>query len=249
QRRQDLREPARQPARALPGDRPGRAGQRQDRQEGAAADCAGGAQRGGRPQVGQALRVGPHRDHPAAALAASGHAAPDHQRAQPAGVLRTPAGHPAAGPIATSASCTAESLVSAEPSLLGPREEQRWLLQYLPLVKRIVSQLSLQASSALDREDMEQIGLLGLLDSLRRYGQPDEGFARFAGLRVRGAILDELRRQDWRPRGVRQQTHKLRDAVRELTRSLGREPTDEEILAHTGLSEEAYQGYLVDLSC
>src|SRR5690606_36384503 len=57
------------------------------------------------------------------------------------------------------------------------------------------------------------------------------------------------RRQDWRPRGVRQQTHKLRDAVRELTRSLGREPTDEEILAHTGLSEEAYQGYLVDLSC
>lgn len=147
------------------------------------------------------------------------------------------------------ASCAAESLVPAEPSLLGPREEQRWLLQYLPLVKRIVSQLSLQASSVLDREDMEQIGLLGLLDSLRRYGQPDEGFARFAGLRVRGAILDELRRQDWRPRGVRQQTHKLRDAVRELTRSLGREPTDEEILAHTGLSEETYQGYLVDLSC
>src|SRR5690606_21958205 len=135
------------------------------------------------------------------------------------------------------ASCAAEPLVPAEPSLLGPREEQRWLLQYLPLVKRIVSQLSLQASPALDREDMEPIG------------QPDDGFARFAGLRVRGAILDELRRQDWRPRGVRQQTHKLRDAVRELTRSLGREPTDEEILAHTGLSEEAYQGYLVDLSC
>lgn len=147
------------------------------------------------------------------------------------------------------ASCAAGVLPHTEPALLGAQEEQRWLLQYLPLVKRIVSQLALQASSVLDREDMEQIGLLGLLDSLRRYGQPDEGFARFASLRVRGAILDELRRQDWRPRGVRQQTHKLRDAVRELTRSLGREPTDEEILGHTGLSEEAYQSFLVDLSC
>ena len=147
-------------------------------------------------------------------------------------------------------SCAAEPLLRSEPPvLLAPQDEQRWLLRYLPLVKRIVSQLSLQASSALDREDMEQIGLLGLLDSLRRYGQPDEAFPRFASLRVRGAILDELRRQDWRPRPVRQQTHKLRDAVRELTRRLGREPTDEEILGHTGLSEEAYQGHLVDLSC
>jgi RNA polymerase sigma factor for flagellar operon FliA len=147
------------------------------------------------------------------------------------------------------ASCAAETVAHPEPALLAPQDEQRWLLKYLPLVKRIVSQLSLQASSALDREDMEQIGLLGLLDSLRRYGEPDENFPRFASLRVRGAILDELRRQDWRPRLVRQQTHKLRDAVRELTRRLGREPSSEEIVAHTGLSEEAYQNYLVDLSC
>lgn len=127
---------------------------------------------------------------------------------------------------------------------LTPDFEQHWILNYLPLVKRIVNQLSLQASQVLDREDMEQIGLMGLLQGLRRYGTPDEQFARFAALRVRGAILDELRRLDWRPRQVRQQAHKVRDTLRSLTRQLGRAPRDEEVLRATGLSEAQYQSYL-----
>lgn len=129
-------------------------------------------------------------------------------------------------------------------AVLSPAEEQRWILQYLPLVKRIVSQLALQANHVLDRRDMEQIGLMGLLDVLRRYGQPDEGFGRFASLRIRGAILDELRRQDWRPRQVRQQAHKVRDIIRELRRELGREPGDEEIRARTGLDEAGWVAYV-----
>ncbi|WP_302184475.1 sigma factor, partial [Salmonella enterica] len=91
---------------------------------------------------------------------------------------------------------------------------------------------------------MEQVGLLGLLDSLRRYGEPDEQFGRFASLRIRGAILDELRRLDWRPRTVRQQSHRVRDSIRELTRTLGREPQEAEILAATGLDAQAYQDHL-----
>lgn len=130
------------------------------------------------------------------------------------------------------------------PALFAPGAEQQWLMQYLPLVKRIVRQLSLQASQVLDREDMEQIGLMGLLEGLRRYGTPDEQFARFAALRIRGAILDELRRQDWRPRQVRQQAHKVRDAIRELSRQLGREPLEEEILTFVGLREQDYQAFL-----
>jgi len=131
----------------------------------------------------------------------------------------------------------------------APGAEQQWLMRYLPLVRRVVSQLSLQANSVLDREDMEQIGLMGLLESLRRYGTPDEQFAGFAVLRIRGAILDELRRQDWRPRQVRLQAHKVRDGIRELARRLGRVPTDKEILAHTGLDERAYQDYLQAEAC
>ncbi|WP_443191215.1 FliA/WhiG family RNA polymerase sigma factor [Pseudomonas indica] len=141
------------------------------------------------------------------------------------------------------------ALGQAAPALLRPEDERKWLMQYLPLVKRIVSQLSLQANQVLDREDMEQIGLMGLLDCLRRYGEPDEGFGRYAALRVRGAILDELRRQDWRPRQVRQQTHKIRDAIRQLARQLGRTPSDEEILAAIGLAEKDYQAFLQAESC
>ncbi|MFT3857259.1 MAG: FliA/WhiG family RNA polymerase sigma factor [Aquabacterium sp.] len=119
--------------------------------------------------------------------------------------------------------------------------EQRQLVAHAPLVKRIARQLSSQVGSAMDRADMEQIGLIGLLDALRRYGVPDEGFAAYASLRVRGAILDELRRQDWRPRTVRQDSHKLRDAVRELRRKLGREPTEAQVLVHTGLTRDDLQ--------
>ncbi|MCW7536528.1 RNA polymerase sigma factor FliA [Aquabacterium sp. A7-Y] len=133
--------------------------------------------------------------------------------------------------------------VESVATRLAPGEEQRQLLAYAPLVKRIVRQLSSQAGGAIDREDMEQIGLMGLLEALRRYGTPDEKFGAFAALRVRGAILDELRRQDWRPRAVRQESHRVRDAVRELTRKLGREPAEAEITQALGLSSEAWQAH------
>ncbi|HEX5343821.1 MAG TPA: FliA/WhiG family RNA polymerase sigma factor [Duganella sp.] len=125
-------------------------------------------------------------------------------------------------------------------------DEQKHLLAYAPLVKRIVRQLNSQIAGAIDRDDMEQIGLMGLLEALRRYGEPDGAFGSYASLRIRGAILDELRRQDWRPRAVRQHSHKLRDGVRALTRKLGREPSEHEIMAALDLTPEAYQAYLMD---
>jgi len=128
---------------------------------------------------------------------------------------------------------------------LSPRDESRHLLAYAPLVKRIARQLGSQVSGAMGREDMEQIGLMGLLEALRRYGAPDTGFASYAALRVRGAILDELRRQDWRPRAVRQDSHRQRDALRALVRSLGREPNEQEAAAALGLSSDEYQQYLL----
>ena len=131
---------------------------------------------------------------------------------------------------------------SAAPAL-SPKAEQQHLLAYAPLVKRIVRQLNSQVGGAIDREDMEQIGLMGLLEALRRYGEPDAAFGSYASLRIRGAILDELRRQDWRPRAVRQQSHKLRDGVRALTRKLGREPSEQEAVAGLGITAEEYMAY------
>ena len=134
------------------------------------------------------------------------------------------------------------------PAAFSVADEQKHLLAYAPLVKRIVRQLNSQIAGAIDRDDMEQIGLMGLLEALRRYGEPDQAFGSYASLRIRGAILDELRRQDWRPRAVRQHSHKLRDAVRELTRKLGREPDEREIIDGLGITAEAYQAYQLDES-
>ena len=131
--------------------------------------------------------------------------------------------------------------ISAAPLLHSAADEQRHLLTYAPLVKRIVRQLNAQIAGAIDRDDMEQIGLMGLLEALRRYGTPDGNFGSYASLRVRGAILDELRRQDWRPRAVRQQSHKLRDSIRELGRQIGREPSENEIVTALGISSETYR--------
>ncbi|WP_181936515.1 RNA polymerase sigma factor FliA [Hydrogenophaga borbori] len=132
------------------------------------------------------------------------------------------------------------SLAAAESSAAA---EQRWLVEHTPLVRRAVAQLASQAGGAMDRDDMLQIGLMGLLEALRRYGEPDERFPGYAAQRVRGAILDELRRQDWRPRSVRQEGHRLRDGIRELRRRLGHEPSEAEVMQHLGVSAEDYLAY------
>ncbi|WP_418303702.1 RNA polymerase sigma factor FliA [Pandoraea pulmonicola] len=119
--------------------------------------------------------------------------------------------------------------------------EQRCLMEYASIVKRVVRQLLSQACGAIAQEDMEQIGLMGLLEALRRYGEVDEAFAGYAAMRVRGAILDELRRHDWRPRTVRQDAYRARDMERSLRRSLGRDPTDAEVGQALGIDADAYR--------
>lgn len=117
--------------------------------------------------------------------------------------------------------------------------------QWLPLVKKVVRQFAWQANGMMDRDDIEQVALMGLLESLRRYGKPDHHFAGYAMQRVRGAVLDQFRQHDWRPRTLRQKTHKINDALREMTRHLGREPTDEEACLQLALSHEEWQEYLL----
>ena len=120
--------------------------------------------------------------------------------------------------------------------------EYQVMKQYLPLVKRSIAQLRSHCGTVLSIEDMEQIGMMALLESARRYpGEYDNSFLSYAGQRIRGSILDELRRQDWRPRPVRQQAHELNDMVRKLTRSLARDPTDIEVAESMGLNREQYR--------
>lgn len=90
---------------------------------------------------------------------------------------------------------------------------------------------------------MQQVALIGLLDALRRYGKPDEGFGGYAVQRIRGAVLDALRRLDWRPRQLRQKFYHIKDLIRERRKVLGREPEPGELEAD-GVSAAEYQQYL-----
>ncbi|XAW88911.1 FliA/WhiG family RNA polymerase sigma factor [Vibrio sp. CDRSL-10 TSBA] len=131
----------------------------------------------------------------------------------------------------------------ASPTL--PIDENRLLSQFQHLVKRVSNQLRVHATTHCSIEDMQQIGLIGLLEAGRRYGNLDDpNFPAFAVCRIRGAILDELRRLDWRSRKTRQQAHQLNDVTRDLTRKLGRQPNDQEIILALGSDEKDYYARL-----
>lgn len=123
----------------------------------------------------------------------------------------------------------------------SPAQETKLLQHYGYLVKRAAAHLRSLAGSMVDKDDLQQIGLMGLLSALRRYGRDvDEQFESYAFKRIRGAMLDEFRRTDWRPRQLRQQAHQLRDKSRELTRTLGRVPSDDELCSALNIDQQTF---------
>lgn len=123
----------------------------------------------------------------------------------------------------------------------SPAQETKLLQHYGYLVKRAAAHLRSLAGSMVDKDDLQQIGLMGLLSALRRYGRDvDEQFESYAFKRIRGAMLDEFRRTDWRPRQLRQQAHQLRDKGRELTRTLGRMPSDDELCSALDIDQQTF---------
>ena len=132
----------------------------------------------------------------------------------------------------------------------GPQEtrEER-LARHLPLVLRIAGQMAAQLPASVDISDLEQAGMIGLWDALER-GQEQAAaqFGAYAAIRIRGAIYDELRRQDWLPRRSRVQERAIQKTMQALTQSLGRPPEDAEVAAALGWTLEAYQSVLAQTS-
>ncbi|MGF1449107.1 MAG: sigma-70 family RNA polymerase sigma factor [Opitutales bacterium] len=124
------------------------------------------------------------------------------------------------------------------------KREPRWDLveSYLPLVKSIVSRMRIYFPSHIDPEDIYSVGVSGLITASRNF-DPKKGhsFGNYASLRVRGALLDELRRIDWMPRIDRINAKKYRKAVEELEQRLNREASDEEICKELGLTKEQHE--------
>lgn len=124
-----------------------------------------------------------------------------------------------------------------------PVNEPDWELiqNYLPLVKSIVSRMRIYFSSHVDMDDIYSVGVSGLISAVQRYdASKGKSFSAYASLRVRGAILDELRRIDWMPRSSRANAKMLRRTIEELELQLNRPAKEEEIREKLGLSSREY---------
>ena len=108
--------------------------------------------------------------------------------------------------------------------------EARLLAQFLPLVRKLAWHLSATAGPALDADDLMQVGLIALTECARRHDRPtDDGLAAYAKLRVRGAMIDAIRKTQTETRSARAERHALDEARSALVASLGRPPSETEL--------------------
>lgn len=123
----------------------------------------------------------------------------------------------------------------------SPHTRDDLLLMYLPLVRDIVDRMRLTLPPCLDADDLHSVGLAGLVQAITKYTSDQESsFSAYAAMRIRGAILDELRRMDWMARGVRQKAKQMGDVVGALEQRLGRPATAQEIAEELSLSGPEY---------
>jgi RNA polymerase sigma factor FliA len=122
-----------------------------------------------------------------------------------------------------------------------PDIEQR-VVEFAPLVRRMAHHLAAKLPSSVDVDDIIQAGLIGLMDAASRF-EASQGnqFETYASQRIRGAMLDELRQNDWVPRSVRKAFRQIERAISKLEQRLGRAPHEPEIAAEIGVSLADYQ--------
>lgn len=115
------------------------------------------------------------------------------------------------------------------------------VMRHAELVKRIAYHLAGRLPASVDVEDLIQAGMLGLLEAASNYtANRGASFETYAGIRIRGAMLDALRKLDWAPRSVHRKARAAAQAMRELESEFGREARDGEVAARMGVSLEEY---------
>lgn len=118
------------------------------------------------------------------------------------------------------------------------------ILEYASLVKIVAGRLSMYLGYNVEYEDLVGYGIFGLIDAIDKFDiYKGNKFETYASLRIRGAILDQIRKMDWIPRSLRQKQKKIDTAISELELSKGRTPTDKEVADSLGISEEEYNAW------
>lgn len=116
-----------------------------------------------------------------------------------------------------------------------------------PLVKRIAYHLMSRLPASVQADDLVQAGMIGLIEASRKF-DPEQGasFETYAGIRIRGAMLDEIRRTDWTPRSVHRKAREVAEAVRKIENEKGRDARDVEVARVMGLELNDYHKILQD---
>ena len=127
----------------------------------------------------------------------------------------------------------------------GRTGQQQAIGEHLLLDKKLAYQLNGRLPANVEIDDLIQAGSIGLLDAMSRYEVMESAqFETYAVQRVRGAMLDELRSNDWLSRGVRKNMRNIEQAISTLQQQLSRPPKESEIASHLAISLEAYQQLL-----
>ena len=123
----------------------------------------------------------------------------------------------------------------------SPEVREKIILEYAPLVKVVAGRLSMYLGYNVEYEDLVSYGIFGLIDAIDKFDcLKDVKFETYASLRIRGAILDQIRKMDWIPRTIRQKQKRIDAAIKEIEAQYGRSATDEEIAKRLGITDDEY---------
>lgn len=127
--------------------------------------------------------------------------------------------------------------------------QENLISRYAPMVKRIAHHLLGRLPKSVQLDDLIQSGMIGLLEAAGRYDTTKgASFETYAGIRIRGTMLDEVRKNDWVPRSVYRNSRKIAEVSKQLENRLGRDVRDHEIAEEMGVSLDEYHQMLNDLN-
>lgn len=134
-----------------------------------------------------------------------------------------------------------KKLLEDYASSKSPELREKIILEFAPLVKLVAGRLSMYLGYNVEYEDLVSYGIFGLIDAIDKFDYMKEiKFETYASLRIRGSILDQIRKMDWIPRTIRQRQKKIDAVIREVELEKGRAATDEEIAQGLGISQDEY---------
>ena len=141
------------------------------------------------------------------------------------------------------------SLVMKKVNVYSQYEQQDTVEKYAPLVKRIAYHLKSRLPANIQLDDLIQAGMIGLLEAANNYDAAQgANFETYASIRVRGSMLDDVRKNDWAPRSVHRNSRRVAEAVRKIENEKGRDARDSEIAEALDIDMSEYNHILQDAS-